>query len=493
MSKKKLSISAILAVTIEILQFFTITPAQDVRITVKLADDGRPVAEIRGKFPMAEPPDARREIWFLDAIAGVEGLSRRRSLVTVFGTGENIIADRQFVGPERFSRQGIGGYKYSVDLAPLGNTSAAHVSWANGNGGILMLDDLLPQSAGRSSVIELTLPAGWRAFAAESETAPGVYSVANAEKAVIYIGAGIRDRQIQAGHRTINVTLSGEWLFADADAAGMTAAIFDAYGRQFGRLTNEPRRIFIGKFPAQSRIGAWEAETRGRSVTILSADMPFKAQSVQRLHEQLRHEIFHLWVPNGVNLSGNYDWFYEGFAQYASLKLGVAVNQIRFDDMLTTLGQAYNIEQVQPDRRSLIEASELRFSGGNSMVYAKGMLVAFLCDIATLKATKGRSSVESLLREIVAKHPLDGPRTDGNAAVLAVMRGRRELGPIVDRYISGSERLDWQPFLADAGIEATGAAPLTKLAVKPDLNGRQKAILDKLGYNNWRKLSANLK
>ena len=492
MSKKILSISAVLAVTIEILQFFTIAAGQEARITVSLADGGRVLAAVRGRMASAEP-NAIREIWFLDSIAGVEGLSRRRSSVKVFGPGDDVIDDRSLAGSTPIKRAAIGGYAYTVDLTPLGVTSAAHVSWANGTGGVLMLDDLLPQSIGRNAAIQLDLPAGWRAFTAENQTAPGTFSVGNVEKAVIYIGADIRDRRIPAGDRTLDLAISGEWLFTDAEAAAMTAAIFDSYSRLFGKLTNEPRRIFIGKFPAQTRIGAWEAETRGRSVTILSADMPFKAQSIQRLHEQLRHEIFHLWVPNGVNLGGNYAWFYEGFAQYASLKAGVAANQIRFDDMLTTLAQAYNIDQVQPDRRSLIEASALRFAGSNSMVYARGMLVAFLSDVAILKATKGRSSVESLLREIVERHPLAGPRNDGNAAVLAVMRGRRELAPVIDRYITGSEPLDWRSFLDAAGIDAAGKAPLTKLAVRPDLNGRQKEILDKLGYNNWRKLSRDLK
>ena len=492
MSKKIHSISAVLAVTIEILQFFTFAAGQDARITVSLAENGRVLAAVRGRLAPAEA-DAVREIWFLDSIAGVDGLSRRRSSVKVLGHGDNVIDESSVAGSTRIRRAGIGGYAYTVDLTPVGVTSAAHISWANATGGVLMLDDLLPQSVGRNAAIQLDLPPGWRALTTETQTAPGTFSVGNVEKAVIYIGADIRNRRIPAGDRTLDLAVSGEWLFTDAEAAEMSAAIFDAYTRQFGKLTNEPRRIFISRFPGQTRIGAWEAETRGRSVTILSADMPFKAQSIQRLHEQLRHEIFHLWVPNGVNLGGNYDWFYEGFAQYAALKTGVAANQIRFDDMLTTLAQAYNIDQVQPDRRSLIEASALRFAGANSMVYARGMLVAFLSDLAILKATKGRSSVESLLREIVERHPLAGPRTDGNAAVLAVMRGRRELAPVIDRYITGGERLDWQSFLDDAGIAAAGKAPLTKLAVRPDLNGRQKEILDKLGYNNWRKLSRDLK
>ena len=42
-------------------------------------------------------------------------------------------------------------------------------------------------------------------------------------------------------------------------------------------------------------------------------------------------------IPNDVNLSGNYDWFYEGFALYQSLKLAVGLNRIRFEDFLDTL------------------------------------------------------------------------------------------------------------------------------------------------------------
>ena len=136
MSKKILSISAVLAVTIEILQFFTIAAGQEARITVSLADGGRVLAAVRGRMASAEP-NAIREIWFLDSIAGVEGLSRRRSSVKVFGPGDDVIDDRSLAGSTPIKRAAIGGYAYTVDLTPLGVTSAAHVSWANGTGGVL--------------------------------------------------------------------------------------------------------------------------------------------------------------------------------------------------------------------------------------------------------------------------------------------------------------------------------------------------------------------
>ncbi len=221
--------------------------------------------------------------------------------------------------------------------------------------------------------------------------------------------------------------------------------------------------------------------------------MPFKNQSVQRLHEQLRHEIFHLWLPNGVNLTGKYDWFYEGFALYQSLKFGVASNNLRFDDFLASLAQAYRIDSIQLDRGSLIAASERRWSGANTTVYARGMLVAFLCDLAMLERSKGKRSVSDLIREVYQRGAAAKTPLDGNEVVLAAMRNDVELKSIADKYITGSEPIDWRSELLAAGIASDGDGAATRLTVVQKPNGRQKDLLDKLGYNNWRKLSGSSK
>jgi len=268
----------------------------------------------------------------------------------------------------------------------------------------------------------------------------------------------------------------------------MAEAIFGEYRRTLGPLPDFPRRISINKFPVPGLPGNWEADTRGRSVTIISSDMPFKSQSLQRLHEQLRHELFHLWIPNGVNLSGNYDWFYEGFALYQSLKMGVGVNRLRFEDFLDTLSRAYDIDgSAKPV--SLIDASRNRWNGSNTQVYARGMLVAFLCDLALLSKSKGKLSATRLAREVYEKHGITTAPTDGNAAVLGIFRSHAELIPIIERYILGTESLEWNALLNAAGIESGPGDRPTRLSVSSKLSGRQKDILDKLGYNNWRKIS----
>jgi predicted metalloprotease with PDZ domain len=212
--------------------------------------------------------------------------------------------------------------------------------------------------------------------------------------------------------------------------------------------------------------------------------MPFRTQSLQRLHEQLRHEMFHLWIPNGVNLSGNYDWFYEGFALYASLKMAVALNRIRFEDFVDTLTRAQAIDSHQTNRLSLLDASVKRWNGADTYVYARGMLTAFLCDVLLLHNSRGKRSLNDILREFYAKHRFPNPRMDGNTAALSILQNNRELGPIIDNYIKASGKFAWEPELLLAGLEIRNG-----LSVMSKLNGRQKDLLDALGYNNWRKLS----
>jgi predicted metalloprotease with PDZ domain len=293
---------------------------------------------------------------------------------------------------------------------------------------------------------------------------------------------------VRAGAASVKFSLAGEWQFADAEAERAGEEIFSRYRDLFGGVPADNFLIAFYPFTVETGFGEWEADTRGTTSVIVSADMPFASQSPQRLHEQLRHEIFHFWIPNGVNLSGNYDWFYEGFALYESAKTGVATNTIRFEGFLDVLSRAHAIDARSDKKTSLVEASRNRFAGENTRIYARGMIAAFLCDLAMLEKSRGKRSSADILRTVYRSHNR-GTRVDGNEAVLSVMRNWPELVPIVERYITGSEMIDWSTYLAYAGLEAGPDG----LMVAAKLSGRQKDLLDKLGYNNWRKLPARMK
>ncbi len=472
-----------------ILQFFTIGGAQEIDVRIKITAEKKFSAEIRGDFATNNQRNIPLNFWFLDDYAGVTGLTKRLSIVDLYDKKGDLISRKRFAAGEQLTSHNISGFGYTIDLTPFAiSSAAAHVSWANADGGLLILDDLLPQSASKTAKVTIEVPSGWKILTTEIEDEPSVFTVSDVEKAVFKIGSNIRVQQVQIGDSSIKLSISGEWLFSDAEASAMAESIFNEYERLLGRLPDRQMSVSINKFPIPAGLGNWEAGTRGRSVTLFSTDMPFKSQSLQRLHEQLRHEIFHLWIPNGVNLTGNYDWFYEGFALYQSLKTGVAVNQLRFEDFLDTLSRAYDIDSKKMSKMSLIEASKNRWSGANTNVYSRGMLIAFLSDLTLLDSSKSKVSVTTLVNEIFDKHRSPNDAVDGNTAVITAMRSRRELVPIVDRYILGAEVIDWTALIQAAGIEAGSKDQLTKLKVTAKPSGRQKDLLDKLGYNQWRKL-----
>ena len=482
MSKRTPTLYAFcLAASVSLQIFTNVLAAQTIEATVSIVSDSPSIVtgRLAGTVPIQNP----RNFSFETSAIGAPGLAQRITEVELFDSTGQPITYRKLMDGEFLADRDIAAWRYKIDLSPMKDrTASAHASWFRGDLGILMTADLLPLNA-EAGTVTIRLSDGGR------------------EQVVSDNNPSFRDRIIPAGHgwsitplpnATNGLAISGEWKFTPLEASEMVREIYRAHKDLFRR--DVPlSQIILTNPPTPASHGFWEAETRGSTVTIVSSDMPFRSQSLQRLHEQLRHELFHLWIPNGVNLTGKYDWFYEGFALYRSLKLAVELNRIRFEDFLDTLSRAHTIDSAQSQRTSLIQASAGRFTGMNTQVYARGMLVAFLCDLAMLERSKGKRSVENILKDLYAKHAKPAEAADGNAAVIGLLSSNSELIPVVDRYVTGSDKIEWTAELAAAGIEDSDPGSLTTLRVKEKLGGSQKTLLDKLGYNNWRKLSPNSK
>ena len=380
---------------------------------------------------------------------------------------------RTLMPGEFLADRDISSWSYTVHLPPrTDRAAAAHYSWIKDGTGIVMWRDLMPIGI-EAAQICLNLPEGKLCDSSRQ---------GEVTKAVVPIGP---QWMVGKAGPAMQVHINGDWHFNADELSRMTREVYDSHAKVF-RDSAPFDRMLIARFPVPTPPGIWEAETRGSNVVIISSDMPFRTQSLQRLHEQLRHELFHLWIPNNVSLTGNYDWFYEGFALYQSLKLAVGVNRIRFEDFLDTVSRAHTIDSAFTQRPSLVDASKNRFGGLNTQVYARGMLVAFLADLALMD--KSKSSVEKLLLELYKLHRKPAAGVDGNEAVLGLMNANPVLEPIVRKYVTGKETIEWKPELATAGIEDIDPGVITSLRVREKVSGRQKTLLDKLGYNNWRKL-----
>jgi hypothetical protein len=364
-------------------------------------------------------------------------------------------------------------------------TRSGHVSWIASAAGLLFLRDLLPLSTAKSELagkITLDLPRGWLS-SKESAT----FDLSDLSNGTIAIAQAARKGSAGTGDFRINTFISGDWKFSDQQVNAFTAEIINQYSDLFGGKPFRHAEINIVPFPLSAPAGNWEADTVGDTITIVSSDMPFETQSVQRLHEQLRHEIFHLWFPNGVTFTGRYDWFYEGFALYQSLRTGVKLNRLRFDDFLDTLGRAITIDSMLTENRSLIDVSQTRASGNDTVIYARGMLTAFATDVELMRRSGGREDVSGILKKLYQKYKTGNAPVDANTVILQAIDI-----PAVTKYVGGGE-INWSDELREFGIEAIIDRSVTSLQVAAKPSSSQRKMLDRLGYNNWRKLSSTQK
>ena len=182
------------------------------------------------------------------------------------------------------------------------------------------------------------------------------------------------------------------------------------------------------------------------------------------------------------------DWFYEGFAVYQALRTGLELNRISFDDFLATLAEAFILTQNQVQQFSMTDSAKRHAGGSDPAVYARGMIVAFIADAAIMKQSNGKRSIDSLFRRVYQRFRRPNQLQEGGTAILGVIRGTAELVQLSDNLIEGKERVDLVPSLNVFGIGVSGSGRSVRFHVNAKLEKRQKHLLDKLGYNNWRKI-----
>lgn len=449
-------------------------------LTVKIAATNENSVRITGKTARGETV-----FGFVDSYANARNLIARIENFELRDANENSINSRRNAAGAFIGDAAANDFRYTVNLnLPKNAGSAAHVSWLDNSarGGVLMLNDLLPESLLQNSVkITFELPANWRVASGENQTGANQFAVAQPEKAVFMIG-DLQQIETSAGKTTVNLArLKNDWSFTEAEAADTARAILLEYQRLFKANPIEEAQILLAPLPQSFGGESWAAETRGTNVLVMSAVSVFKSRALAKLHEQLRHELFHLWIPNALKLSGDYAWFYEGFAIYQAAKTAVKLRQIRFEDFLDALARAFDIAKNSGQNTiSLLDASRLRFGADNSeFVYAKGMIVAFLCDINLLDKSNGKRTIAGLFEKLFER----GEQTAANAAILNLLKSEPALQNSIPKTIETPGAIDWQADLERAGLRNAARTSLTVLAVQNKLNGRQRKILADLGMS----------
>lgn len=434
-----------------------------------------------------------KKIWrFVDAAANAQNLTNRIEKFELFDEAGRAVRYARNQAGEFVGETSASRWRSEIKLDfPKNPASAAHISWLADNNGVLMLDDLLPEFIAENGQvatveIEFAVPENWKIQSSELQINEKTFVAADYQKAVFMLGE-LQQTNVNVGKTAVTFARTADaWSFGEAEAAQIIDQIFSEYQQIFGSLPTAKAQILLAPLPQNFAGESWAAETRGSTVFIVSAVSNFKSRAVAKLHEQLRHEIFHLWIPNGLNLIGDYAWFYEGFAIYQALKTGVKLKFIRFEDFLDTLSRAFDAARASEQNKNLnlLEASRLRFVVDNGeFVYAKGMIVAFLCDVVLLDKSNGKKSVTDVLKQIFERHRKPARAQPANAAVLTVLKSKPETAEVIQTFVETAGALEWQNFLQIAGLQNLARTNLTRLAVPEKLSGRQRKVLAKLGYS----------
>jgi predicted metalloprotease with PDZ domain len=469
--------------------------SQDIEARIKIAENS---IFIQGRI-VSNDIGIRSKNWsFLENYADSESLVDRVSNLSLYDELGQSIEIKQFTPGEFETQKPATSFSYVI-TAKLSEklSSAAHISWLSKNHGILMLNDLFPQwqkfdKTPIKSKIILTLPTGWQVISSETRESAATFITNDFSKAIFLIGNNLREKRAWIGKHELSFATVGEWKFSDELAIQSASEILQEYKRLFGEFADKKSQILLLPFSNDNISDNWRAETRGNTATIISGNLPFKTLAEQRLYEQFRHELLHFWLPNGLALSGNYDWFFEGFSIYYALRTGIELNQIRFEDFLTTISQTYrSANNLDNGQMSLLEASKNRWLAPTPIVYNKGLIVAFMVDISILNESKGKKSLADIFRQIWKKHKFPNVNINGNEAIFKAFAEHKEVDNIFAKYVSGKQKIEFTNQLEFFGLEYLKSE--NKIVVLDKLSGKQKDLLDKLGYNQWRKLTEKQK
>ncbi|HEX6850401.1 MAG TPA: PDZ domain-containing protein [Candidatus Polarisedimenticolaceae bacterium] len=220
-----------------------------------------------------------------------------------------------------------------------------------------------------------------------------------------------------------------------------------------------------------------------RNSTVLLCDRwTFRPQTAyERFLALVSHEFFHVWVVKRLRPEtlGPFDpraenytrqlWTMEGITTYYEKRFLVSADLMSGRRWMELLADDVVALQSQPGRRlqSLEESSfdtwiKLYRPDENSVnsgisYYLKGSIVAFLLDLEIRHRTSGKTSLDDVLRHLVAAHPASRPgfaETDGFLAAVEKVAGAHggAFRRFFERYVAGRDELDLAQGLAYAGL-----------------------------------------
>ena len=421
---------------------------------------------------------------FRNSYARAVGLAERiEDLQATAGNGEPVNVQKLVAG-EFQSHPQATNINYRVKLSKPDAVNTPHVSWLTADYGLLMLADLLPQDVvslayEKRLAVDFDLPQSWMAHSASSGDGQS-FSVEDPDNATFFVGEGIRTISKNVDGMELNMFVSGKWPFVDSKAFDTAARALRNYSSLTRYKLNNKCVVMIAPVAFSSSMTTWRAETRGSSV-ILAIDPAARFPTwLGQLGVIFTHEVFHLWVPNSLRLRGDYDWFFEGFTLYEALLTAIDLKLIDFHEFLSTLARVYDSYLSYTDGQSLIDAAERRWTSSSSLVYDKGMLVAFVYDLFLRQSSQQRLNLSAIYPRLFAE--LAGKPVDANKAIMDLLNSTAGTNEFTKTYVESKVPLDLTSVLSGFGFELNSSGAQSRLTIKKDLTAEQRSLLRSIGY-----------
>jgi hypothetical protein len=447
--------------------------------------------KVVGLSPPRVHVEGRREggagAWsFRNFYGSAAGLAERIENFTLTDEGGAVVNAKRIAPGEFTAERPASRFAYDLKLDPPTFVSdSPHISWLTSERGLLMPGDILPLPL-QHVRLEVDLPAGWSVSTVEEGKTAGTFDLNDAERAVFAVGRDLREKRGRAGGMSFTLATAGDWAFSDTEAADSAVEILKLHSETFGAAPRQRALVVLYPLPQAAAAGnLWSAETRGATTVLLSGRLPSKLAAKAQLDGALTHELFHLWVPNGLSLEGEYAWFYEGFTNYMALRAAMRRGQLTFNDYLNALGSTYDSYRAARGAKeaSLIEVSQRRWTGSAQLVYHKGLLVAFLYDLASMRETAGKNSLGSVYRELFRRYPRGEKPADGNRAIVESLGASAGMSDFVERYVEGANEIILPALIQEFGLRVEPGGARTHVGVAPAPDSTQRELLRKLGYN----------
>jgi len=436
----------------------------------------------------ARLPNATTVLSFRNTYAGVLGLGERVETVEGIRNDGERVRLRKVTPGEFKSVEGFSRFAYEVNLAgPFRPADLSHISSLNSDYGLLMMADLLPQSTRDSSkfasaLVDVDVPNGWT-VSANIKREGSRFSTDDPETAVFLVAPSVHEKRQRLSTTNFSILTAGEWPFSDSDATKIAGKILAEYSRLTRFDLKRDVMLMLVPYPGEAGPQSWSAETRGNLVVLLLGRNGRRTSVLSRLGIVLSHELFHLWVPNSLKLEGDYDWFFEGFTLYQALRMDLRLGLISFESYLETIAAVYDSYRSAVDRDglSLIEASQRRWTTSASLVYEKGMLVAFMYDLTLRRLTDCGASLDDVYTELFR---LSGTgQRSANETIIALLSEREGLKTFARDYVESAAKIDLEIVLPAYGIQlGSSGSRATELIPGRDLSKSQRKLLGCIGY-----------